>query len=148
MSNDVNEIKERLKIEEEDLPADPVKAERGSVADELQSLGKQVAETLKTAWESEERHKIEAEVKEGVRSFANEIDKVIREARESQAAQRVREEASDVKVKVKSGEVSDKARGGLVQGLRWLSEELGKLADQFTVKEKEVDEETTVADEE
>jgi hypothetical protein len=44
----------------------------------------------------------------------------------------VREEAGQVVNKVESTDVGRRVRGGLVQGLQWLSEELGKLAEQFT----------------
>jgi hypothetical protein len=36
-----------------------------------------------------------------------------------------------------------KARTGIVQGLQWLSEELGKLADQFTPAQGETDEDSS-----
>ena len=133
---DVAEIKERLKIEEEDLaPEEGVKAESSTIVDQLQDLGIQVADTLRSAWESEERQKVEEEVREGVKSFANEIDKAIHDIRDGQTGQRIKEEATNIKSKVETGELVDKAKTGVVQGLRWLSDELGKLAEQFTLKE-------------
>ena len=139
----VAETIERLKIEEEDLQDEPTtKTETINIVDELQNLGKQVADTLRTAWESEQRHKVEGEVREGMKSFANEIDKVLSQVRESTTAKKIKEEAIEVKIKVESSEISGKARGGIVQGLKWLSVELGKLADQFAPIEKvSVDEE-------
>ena len=130
------EIKERLKIEipveEEVTKAD---AQTVDVAEELKGLGRQFAETIRTAWNSEERQKLEGEVREGVRSFADEIDKVIREARDSQAASRIKQEAEQVATKVETSDVGRKARSGVVQGLHWLSEELGRLAEKFTPTE-------------
>lgn len=140
----VEEIKDRLKIEVEEVeaPADndtetAAKAAAIDIVDELKNLGRQVAETLRTAWESAERQKMEAEVREGIKSFADEVDKVIREARASEPARKVREEATDLKSKVEEADLAKKARTGLVQGLSWLSDELGKLAEQFSPKEKE-----------
>ncbi|MEZ4643345.1 MAG: hypothetical protein R3E31_11545 [Chloroflexota bacterium] len=134
----VEEIKERLKVE---IPVDEeaAKAEekKADVVEELKGLGRQFAETLQSAWNSEERQKIESEIREGVQSFVGEVDKVIREARESDVATKVKSEAAKVKTRVETGEFSKKARDGFVQGLQWLSEELGKLAEQFNPKEKE-----------
>lgn len=128
----VEEIKERLKVE---IPVEeePVKAEtKRDFAEELKNLGKQFADTVQTAWNSEERHRVEGEIREGVKSFVNEVDKAIKEAKESQAAAKVKEEATEIKTKIEGGDFGKKARDGLVQGLQWLSEELGKLAEQMT----------------
>ena len=88
----------------------------------------------------EEKQRIENEVRQGVKSFVNEVDKAIREAKESQAAAKIKEEASEVKTKIETGDLGRKTREGLVQGLQWLSEELGKLAEQFTAPEKSPEE--------
>jgi hypothetical protein len=133
---DVKEIKERLKIEipvEEEVSKADIKGM--DVAAELKDLGRQFADTLRTAWNSQERQRIEAEIREGVKSFADEVDKAIREAKESPTAARVREEAGQVVNKVEATDVGRRVRSGLVQGLQWLSEELGRLADQFTPPE-------------
>jgi hypothetical protein len=94
---DVKEIKERLKVEipvEEEVTKADVKAI--DVSAELKDLGRQFADTLRTAWNSQERQRIEADIREGVKSFADEVDKAIREAKDSQTAARVREEAEQV----------------------------------------------------
>jgi hypothetical protein len=128
---DIEELKQQVKIEvEEEL--NKVEAKDWDVAAELQDLGRQFADTVRKAWNSQERQRIEQEVREGVKSFADEVDKAIREAKDMPVVSRAREEAEQVATKVESTEVARKARVGLVQGLQWLSEELGKLADQFT----------------
>lgn len=129
----MSDDKEILKIEVEEV-TEPVKAEASEgvdIAEELKGLGRQFAETLQSAWNSEERQKFESDIRQGMRSFADEVDKVIREARESETGQRIREETSEVFEKVETSEFGQKARGGLAQGLQWLSTELGKLADRF-----------------
>jgi hypothetical protein len=87
----VDEIKARLasEIPVEDEPMASATGEP-ELADELRKVGRQFAETLKAAWTSEERVKIEQEVREGVKSFADEVEKVFHEVRKSQAAQRVK----------------------------------------------------------
>ncbi len=132
----VEEIKERLKIEVpvEDEAAKVESAAR-NVVEELKGLGKQFAETVQTAWHSEERQKVEGEIRQGVNLFVEEVEKAIRQLRESEVAAKLKEEATEVKTKVETSDLGRKAREGLVQGLRWLSEELGKLAEQFAPAE-------------
>ncbi len=133
----VEEIKERLKVEipveEESVKADTT---RRDFTGELKDLGRQFADTVQSAWNSEERVRVENEVRDGVKSFVNEVDKALREAKESQAAAKVKEEAAGIKTKLETGQMGRKTREGLVQGLQWLSEELGKLAEQFAPPEK------------
>ena len=41
------------------------------------------------------------------------------------------DEAVDAAQKVETSDLGRKARDGVVQGLSWMSEELGRLAEQF-----------------
>lgn len=139
----VEEIKERLKgeavkiedetirIEEEDL-----KDAGHNVVDEMGNLGRKFAETLRGAWDSEERTKFENELKAGVRQFADEIDKIIREVRSGNVGAKFQAETSKVREEVKADDFADRAKGSLTKGLRWLSDEMGKLADQFSAKDE------------
>ena len=137
----VEEIKERLKVEipveEESAPnASKEAGKEMDIVEELRGLGKQFADTLQTMWNSDERQRVEAEVREGFKSFVDEVDKMIGQVRESANTARVKEEAARMTSKVESSEFGRKAQKSVVQGLHWLSAELGKLADQFTPAEK------------
>jgi vacuolar-type H+-ATPase subunit E/Vma4 len=141
----VEEIKDRLKgeavkiedetirIEEEDL-----KDAGKNVVDEMGSLGRKFAETLRGAWDSEERSKFENELKAGVRQFADEVDKIIREVRSSNVGAKLQEGTSKVRDEVGSDDLAERAKSSFTKGLRWLSDEMGKLADQFAAKDKDL----------
>ncbi len=141
-TSNVDQLKasERLKIEvpveEEAVKAD-TSGKPVDMTAELRGLGRQFAETLQTAWNSEERQRFEKEVREGMRSFADEIDKAIQEVRSSEATVKIRTEASQAAEKVQTSEAGQKARAGFAKSLQWLSEELGNLATKFTPPEKE-----------
>lgn len=136
---DEKEKVERIVIEEEDL--DPKDGKQGyDVNAEFQHLGQQLGETLQSAWESDERKRIEKEVREGVQSFVAEIDKVLQDVRTSDSTSKLREEAAGAKAKVDESELGQKAREGIVEGLRWLSVGLNELAVKFTPPEKPADE--------
>jgi len=132
---DVEDVKIRLSKDE--IPVDDeteYKAEEAKqdVVEELRNLGRQFGETMRTAWNSEERRNFESEVREGVQTFAQEVDKAFKQMADSDAAQRAKSEAVEFKDKAASADISHKTQSSLAKGLRWFSDELGKLADNFT----------------
>ena len=134
MTNEQDPIKIEIPVDEEAS----YKAETGNVdvANEFRNLGKQFANTLESAWKSEERQRIEGEIREGMQNFADELSKLFSDVKESKTGQRVMEEAETVKTKVGEAEIGRKAQSSVAKGLGWLSEELSRLADRFTPVEK------------
>ena len=124
---------EHIVIEEDEVKD---KTSRLDIAAEFQKLGRQFAETLQSAWDSEERKRVEKEVREGMQSFVKEVDQVIREVKASETTEKIKGEAEELKTRVETSDIGTRARTGFVQGLRWLSEGLGELANQFTPQEK------------
>lgn len=148
---DIEDLKERIEIPvEEDI--EELKAGEKShdpdVSEELKHLGRQFAETFQSAWNSEERMRVESEIREGLHSFVNEVDKVINQARSSETSEKIGKEASQVKQRAEGSDVGVKAREGIVQGLTWLSDEFGKLADQFTPIQKTPEDDSEASSEE
>ena len=136
---DVDDVKIRLSKDE--IPVDDETVyksdeEGPDVVDELRNLGRQFGETMRSAWSSEERRQFEHEIKEGVQTFAHEIDKAFKDVASSDPAQKAKSEAAGFKDKADAGEISQKTRSSLAKGLRWFSDELGKVADTFTPPEK------------
>ena len=153
MSDDqnINQFKEqeRLKIEipvEEEASAGGKQAEPDLIA-EMKNLGRQFADALRTAWNSQERQKLETEVREGLDVFVSELEKGFKELRDGQAAQKAKQEVSQVKEKVEGAELGRKAKVAMADGLRWLSEEFENLAAQFTPTEKTANGETSTTTE-
>ena len=136
-TTDVNEIKERLKVDipVEEEPSAGKEENKNDVVEELSNLGRQFASTLSSLWNSQERQQWEKEVKKGVQSFVGEVDKVVREVRQGDATQKLRQEADNLGEQIKVDDMAHKAKESMVQGLRWLSEEMNNLAEQFAHKE-------------
>ena len=136
---DIEEIKERIEIpvdeDIEQLKADE-KAPGPDLVAEFQTLGRAFAEAFESAWNSEERKRVEEEVRAGVQSFASEVDKVIREAKSSPTSKRMKDEAGEMANKVEGSDLGRRALEGIAMGLSWVSVEMGKLAEQFTPAEK------------
>ncbi|MBK7896352.1 MAG: hypothetical protein WAS33_18045 [Candidatus Promineifilaceae bacterium] len=139
----VEEIKARLKVEVpvEEEEVTKAEAQNPDVTEELREFGKQFADTIRSAWNSTERQRLETELRDGMRSFADEVDKAIQEIKKSPAAERVKTEAVHVREKVETSDVGHKARAGVATGLQRLSEQLARLAERFTPVEKSAFEE-------
>ncbi len=149
---DIEEIKERIEIPVEEDDIDGLKAEEKAngpdVVDEFKNLGRQFAETIESFWNSEERVRVETELREGVHSFVDEVDKVIRETKSGQTVETLKGEAAGAKTNLENSDLGAKARDGVVMGLTWLSEEFGKLADQFNPVEKSAEDVPAAVEEE
>lgn len=142
MSDEIKITKEEIAdaeipVEDATPPTEATDGVKPDVAEELRKVGLQLADAFRSMWNSQERQKLEAEMREGMQNLASEVDKVMREIREGTASQKLREEAAELRTQVESGEFGRKARTVALDGLRWLSEELGRLADQFTPTQKE-----------
>jgi len=138
--SDVDDIKIRLGSDDipvEDETVYKSQAEDPDVVGDFRDLGQQFANTLRSAWYSEERRRFESEMREGLHSFATEVDKAVKEIIASDPAQKAKAEAEEIKTKAGEGDIAQKTRTGLSQGLRRFSEELAKWSDSFTPAEKE-----------
>lgn len=137
--SDVEDIKIRLgdDIPFEDETVYKTQQEEPDLVGDFRDLGQQFADTLRSAWYSEERKQFESEMREGLHSFATEVDKAVKEIIASDPAQKAKAEAEEIKTKAAEGDIAQKTRSGLSQGLRRFSEEMARWSDSFTTTEKE-----------
>ena len=105
--------------------------EERNVAEELNNLGKQFVSVIRTAWESEDRKRIQDEIMEGLQKFGDEITHTLQKASESETGKEVTAKAEKVITDVKASDVADDVRKGLLSGLDALNVELGKLSEKL-----------------
>ncbi|HEC23172.1 MAG TPA: hypothetical protein ENI95_09665 [Chloroflexi bacterium] len=122
-----NNIPENEKPQEETI----------DVAAEFAELGRKFRDAINAAWNSEERLRIQQEIKEGLERFSEEVDEAIKSLRESEISAKVEESVKRVREDLESGKVADEVRRGLVTALRGLSDALDKMASSFTPPEGE-----------
>ncbi len=132
---------ERMRIDipiEEDMPGGAAKTSAATtdLVEEFKRLGRQFGDTVQTALNSEEARRLETELRAGMRTFADEVERAFHDAKTSPTATRVKEEATGAKERVEAAEIARKAQEGVVTGLRWLSVELERLANQFTASQQ------------
>lgn len=99
---------------------------RGDVARELQELGRNLANILKDAWDSEERRRLQEEIRAGMSDLSSTVDKAVSEFHASPTGQRMKEDIRDFRERVRAGEVDQKIRNEILTALKRVNEELEK----------------------
>ena len=119
---------EPIKIEIEDVTAEEDNSPSTSgmnIEEELRKFGQQLADTIQSALNSEEVKKVQADMQAGMQKFADEMGSAFNNAKESDTGQKVTQKVNEID----SSEVAQSFKKGVSQGLRWLSQELGKLSE-------------------
>lgn len=107
-----------------------------SIEEELRILGRRFADVLQAAWSSEERRRMETEVREGLRRFSEEVEGLYERTRESPAGERVRTKLKEARGRAAESDATRRTREAVSHGLHRLSEQLARLADRFTPPEE------------
>ncbi len=99
---------------------------------EFRDLGENLAQTLRSAWESPERKQLQTEIEEGLTSVTESIKKELASFKESSTGQRLKSDIEDLRQRVDSGEVETKVREELLKALEFINTELRKFSPQPT----------------
>lgn len=106
--------------------------------DDLNRLGMKFAEVVQTAWESDERKRLEKDVKAGVVSLVNGLERGLRKVSESEPAKEFLNKAEDAAEtlgeRIRTSPTSHEMAGNLAKGLRILAEQIDKLAEELQRK--------------
>ena len=106
--------------------------------DDLNRLGMKFAEVVQTAWESDERKRLEKDVKAGVVSLMNGLERGLRKVGESEQAKEFLNKAEDAAEtlgeRIRTSPTSHEMAGNLAKGLRILAEQIDKLAEELQRK--------------
>jgi len=94
---------------------------------ELDSLGRQLTAAVRALWESEESRKLRNDIQEGFVELAGDVDKAIKSAQDSEAAQEFRGQVQETVDKARESDVTHQVEQGLASGLQQLNQELAKL---------------------
>lgn len=114
----------------------------GELASEFQELGKNLKNIFVNAWESEQRKSFQKELEEGLSELGESLKQTAEEIHESEAGQRVKAEAEDLRDRVRSGEVETKIREDVLSALHKVNTELGKFSQTETSEDVSASDET------
>ena len=115
-----------------DAPASGAsEAQSKALIDELNTLAAKLAEAVDVAWNSEQRKRLEDDLRTGVGRVATSLEQHLKELSQREDARKVLDKAEDVAGKVRSSKVSQEIAAVLTQGLRALGDQLDKLAQDL-----------------
>lgn len=109
-----------------DIPDPNEESTPEDLASEFQNLGDNLNKFFIGAWESEQRKNLQKEIENGLAVLGNTLKQTANEIQESEAGQRIKSEAEDLRDRVQSGEVESKIRSDLQSVLHKLNQELEK----------------------
>lgn len=108
-------------------PTSTEETPKGEFAEELETLGQQLATAIKSLWESEESRKLRQQIREGFLELSRTVDAAIKSAQESESARQLSEQMKETIEKARQSEVVDKVEESLLTGLREMNERLARL---------------------
>jgi hypothetical protein len=117
-----------------------------SITEELTRLADQLAAAARTAWESEERKRLQTEIMTGVQKFGQEITAAVNKAAESEQAKELKTRATKVAEDVQKTDVVEEVRKGILVGLEAINRELGKVLERMETKAGEAEVAAPVTD--
>lgn len=115
---------------------DPTRPERepslDDVVEEFRSLGKNLIEMMRSAWESEEGKKVQEEIRTSLADLGTTINEAATDFHQSPTGQRLKEDAEDFRNRIRSGEVETKIRSEILNALRIANQELEKVSSKMS----------------
>jgi hypothetical protein len=97
------------------------------LSDEFITLGKNLVDILRTAWDRPERRKLQDEIADGLSSLAATLRKDAQAVADSPVSQRIKTEVGDFGDRVRSGQLEYKIRDELLSALHTVNTELEKV---------------------
>ncbi len=111
-----------------------------NLVEELNRLGNKFAEVVQVAWKSEQRKKIEQDLRSGLSSLAANLEEGVKQVADSEQAKELLNKAEDVAgtvaEKVQKSKFAQELADNLINGLRALTEEIDKFAADLQSKNK------------
>jgi hypothetical protein len=102
------------------------------VEDELRTLGKNIKEALQSVWLSDERKKLEDEIRAGLTDLGVTLNEAASELTQSETGQRLKEDVEDLRRRINAGEVESRVREELLNALRMANAELSKVSNKHS----------------
>ena len=97
-----------------------------SIGEQLNELGKNLREAQQSAWESEERRKLQQEIEEGLANLGASLSEAAKDFSNSPTGQNLKEDVKDLNERWRTGEVKSKVRSEITETLRKVNDELQK----------------------
>jgi hypothetical protein len=100
-----------------------------TLKNEFENLASNLKAAVTTAWESEERKKLQDDILSGLTEVGKALDEAAGNFSSSEAGQQFKADMEDLGDRIRSGELEEKVRNDLVSTLQKLNTEIEKLLD-------------------
>lgn len=107
------------------------KSPEDNLSEEFRKLGQNLAEALRTAWESPERKQFQQELETGLTELSQTVKREAETFNESPTGQRFKENVQEVRGRLRTGEAQVRVRNELLAALRMFNKELEKVAEHL-----------------
>jgi hypothetical protein len=107
------------------------KPPENDLAEEFRNLGKNLADALRTAWESPERKKFQQEIENGINEMGATLSKEFGTFIESPTGQRLRSDVEDLGEHLRTGEAQQRAREELLTALKRANIEIQRATERW-----------------
>jgi signal recognition particle GTPase len=102
------------------------KSPNDNISEQLNELGKNLREALQSAWESEERMKLQKEIEEGLANLGASLSEAAKDFSTSPTGKNLKEDVKDLHERWRTGEVRSKMHSEIIEALRKVNTELQK----------------------
>src|SRR4030042_4025092 len=106
------------------------KSPNENIGEQLNELGKNLRDALRTAWESEERVKLQQEIEEGLANLRDSLNQAANDFTNSPTGQNLKEDVKDIHYRWQTGEVGSRVRSEIAEALRTVNQELQKTSQK------------------
>jgi hypothetical protein len=106
------------------------KSSNEDIGDQLNELGKNLREALRTAWESDERRKLQQDIEEGLANLRDSLNQAAKDFSSSPTGQNLKDDVKDIHERWETGELGSKVRSEIAEALRTVNKELQKASQK------------------
>ena len=107
------------------------------LTEEFRKLGKNLADALRTAWESPERKKFQQEIENGINEMGVTLSEEFGTFMESPTGQRLKSDVQDLGEHFRTGEAQQRAREELLSALRRANIEIQQATERWNSTKSE-----------
>lgn len=102
-----------------------------NLAEEFRQMGKNLADALRSVWESPERKKLQQEIANGLSDLSDLMRSEAEHIRESPTGQRMKADAEEMRERIRSREIETRVRQDLLAALRSINTQLRKVSEHW-----------------
>lgn len=135
-----NEKKSKF-AEEQEIPSE-------SIRQQFNDLGANIRDVFSNAWDSQEKQKVQDDLKNGLIDLGEMLGKLADEFHIREFTKKMVDGVEEIGEKVRSGEMEDKAKTDVIRTLKKINQSLTKSANKFTPPAEKSEEAAVVDGEE